>query len=138
MALILFRYWYLHWQNVFSAFLFLEFESKNIMKLVSSKITFSVLLVTIHNYFSFFLEHLNNKFETTLRCTLVVVWNYYYDYQMTQTGSRTTVKSKMELSVSIFDNFHSLAIVTLDPTVTTNIFNLQSWILIYTLKVNQF
>ena len=49
---------------------------------------------------------------------------------MTQTGSRTTVLSKMELLVTIFDNFHYLTIATkifildisgvLDPTLITD------------------
>ena len=48
-----------------------------------------------------------------------------------QTGFRTTVTSKMELFVTIFDSFHSLTIVTkslilhvasvLDPTLITDI-----------------
>ena len=59
---------------------------------------------------------------------------------MAQTGFRTTVTPKMELFVAIFDNFHSLTIVTkssilhvsggLDPTLITDIFASQSWILI--------
>ena len=36
----------------------------------------------------------------------------YIDYQTTQTGSRTTVTSKMGLFVNIFDIFHFLIIVT--------------------------
>ena len=36
----------------------------------------------------------------------------YIDYQRTQTGSRTTVTSKMELFVNIFDTFYFLIIVT--------------------------
>ena len=46
---------------------------------------------------------MNNKVETTLSCALVVAKNSYVDYQTTQTGSRTTVTSKMELLVTIFD-----------------------------------
>ena len=42
------------WQNVLSAFPFPEFESVQTMKLVSSKITFVILFLTIHNYFLFF------------------------------------------------------------------------------------
>ena len=76
---------------------------------------------------------MNNTFETTLSC-------YNVDYQMTQTGSRTTVTSKMELFATNFDSFHSLTIVkkisildvlgVVDPTLITDIFVLQSWILI--------
>ena len=81
-------------------------------------------IITIHNCFSFFLWHLNNTFETTLSCALVITWNiifcdftssYYGDYQTTQTGSRTTAISKMELYVTIFDSFHSLTIVINTP-----------------------
>ena len=36
----------------------------------------------------------------------------YIDYQTTQTGSRITVTSKMELFVIIFDTFHFLMTVT--------------------------
>ena len=71
------------------------------------------------------MKHLNNKSETTLIWTVVVA----VDYQTTQTGSRTTVTSKMELFVAIFDSFHSLTIGTkssvldfadiLDPTLTS-------------------
>ena len=53
---------------------------------------------------------------------------------MIQTGSRTTVTSKMEIFVTIFDNFHFLAIATkisildvagvFDPTLITDIFAL--------------
>ena len=59
---------------------------------------------------------------------------------MTQTGSRTTVTSKMELFATNFDSFHSLKIVkkisildvlgVVDPTLITDIFVSQSWILI--------
>ena len=65
---------------------------------------------------------------------------YYVNYQTTQTGSRATVTSKMELFVTIFDSFHSLTIVTkvsvldvadaLDPALNTDIFASQSGILI--------
>ena len=47
---------------------------KRSVKLVSPKIRFAVLFLTIHNYFAFFLEHLNNLFEITLSCILVVAW----------------------------------------------------------------
>ena len=109
------------------------------MKLVSTTIAFAVLFLTIHNYFFFFLEHLNNTFETTLSCTLVVTWNYYVEYQTTQTGFRTTVTSKTELFVTVFDSFHYLTIFTkisildaagvLDLTLITDIFASRSWIL---------
>ena len=59
----------------------------------------------------FFLEHLIITFETILSCALVVTW-YYVDDQTTQIGSRTTVTSKMELFVIIFDSLRSLKIVT--------------------------
>ena len=39
---------------------------------------------------------MNNTFETTWSCTLVVIWNYYVDHQTIQTGSKTTVTSKMD------------------------------------------
>ena len=51
---------------------------------------------------------------------------------MIQTGSRTTVTSKMEIFVTIFGSFHFLTIVTkisiidvagvFDPTLITDIF----------------
>ena len=40
-----------------------------------------------------------------------VAWNLYW-LSTTQTGSRTTVKSKMELFVNIFGTFYFLTIVT--------------------------
>ena len=67
-------------------------------------ITFTALFLTINSYFTFF-DHLNNTFETTLSCALVIVWNYYVNYQMTHAGSRTTVTSKLELFVTISDRF---------------------------------
>ena len=100
--------------------------------------TFAALFSTIHSYSRFFLEHLNSTFATTLSCTLLGAWNYYVNYQMTQTGSRTTVTSKLELFVTILTD--SLTIVTkisildvagvLDPTLIIDIFALQNWILI--------
>ena len=39
----------------------------------------------------------------------------YIDYQTTQTGSRITVTSEMELFVNIFDTFHFLIIVIKSP-----------------------
>ena len=105
-------------------------------------ITFAVAFLTIHNYLSFFVKHLNNTFETILSCTLVIAWNYYVDYQTAQTGLRTSVTSKMMLFMTIFDSFFSLKIVTkisildvagvldLTLTTTTDIFASQSWILI--------
>ena len=61
MTLILSRYSYSYWLNVLSAFRFPEFESVQTIKLVSSELTFyfisyTVLFLTIHNYFSFFSE----------------------------------------------------------------------------------
>ena len=89
---------------------------------------------------NFFLELLNNTFETTLSCTLVVAKNYYVDYQTTQTGPRTTVTCKIELFVTTFYSFRSLKISTkifildvagvLDPTPITEIVASHSWILI--------
>ena len=59
---------------------------------------------------------------------------------MAQMRFRTTVTSKIELFVTIFDSFYSLTIVTkssifnvagiLDMTVITDIFALQCWMLI--------
>ena len=82
----------------------------------------------------FFLEHLK-PFETNLNCTLVIAWNYYVDCQTTKMGFRTPATSKMDLFVTIFDNFHSLTIVTkisiLDaagvfhPTLITDVFTSQ-------------
>ena len=76
---------------------------------------------------------MNNTFEITLSC-------YNVDYQMTQIGSRTTVTSKMELFATNFDSFHSLTIFkkisildvlgVVDPTLITDIFVWQRWILI--------
>ena len=55
MALILSRLSYLHWENVFFTFSFPEFESVQTIKLiVSSKITFAVLFLTILHHFVFF------------------------------------------------------------------------------------
>ena len=57
----------------------------------------------------------------------------YIDYQTTQTGSRTTVTSKMELFVNIFDTFYFLIIVTKSSILDileTDIFSWHSWILI--------
>ena len=61
MTLILSRYSYSYWLNVLSAVRFPEFESVQTIKLVSSELTFyfisyTVLFLTIHNYFSFFSE----------------------------------------------------------------------------------
>ena len=53
--------------------------------------------------FLFFLEHLTNKFETTLGCTLTVAWNW-----RSQTGSRTPATSKMEFFVTIVNSFQPL------------------------------
>ena len=73
-------------------------------------ITFSGSILNYSQLFLiFFPEHLNNTFQTTLSCTLVVAWSYYVDYQTTQTG---TLTSKMELFVIIFDSLYSLTIVT--------------------------
>ena len=106
--------------------------------MVSSKIKFAALFLIIHNS-HFFLKHLNNIFETTLSCTLVITWNYVH-CQTTQTGSRITVAFMMELFVSIFDSFHFWIIFTkssilnvtgvLDPTLITDIFASHSWIFI--------
>ena len=41
-----------------------------------------------------------------------IMYNYYVDYQTTQTVSRTNVTSKMEQFVTIFDSSRSLTIVT--------------------------
>ena len=97
---------------------------------------FKLFIITFH----FFLEYLNNTFETTLSCTLVVAWNYYVDYQTTQTEPRTNVTSKMEIFVTIFYSFHSLTIFTkisildvagiLDPTIITDIVASRSQFLI--------
>ena len=46
MALVLSRYSYSHWQNVFSGFPFTEFESVQRTKPVSPKFTFDV----VYNY----------------------------------------------------------------------------------------
>ena len=56
------------------------------------------------NYFAFFSAE-------SLSCNQLS-HETYIDYQTTQTGSRTTVTSKMELFVNIFDTFHFLIIVT--------------------------
>ena len=107
LLLILSRYSYLHWQNVFFAFPFPEFESVQTIKL-----------------------KLHSSYRVKLQCRL----------STTQKGSRTTVTSKLKLFVTIFDSFHSLKIFTkvsildvanvLHPTFITDIFALQSWILI--------
>ena len=99
------------------------------------------LFIIISNLF---LDHLNNTFETTLSCTLVVARNYYVDYQSTQAGSRPIVTSKMELFVTTFDSLQSLTIVrkisildvagVLDPTLIKDIFAWQDWILTYLSK----
>ena len=99
------------------------------------------LFIIISNLF---LDHLNNTFETTLSCTLVVARNYYVDYQSTQAGSRPIVTSKMELFVTNFDSLHSLTIArkisildvagVLDPTLIKDIFAWQDWILTYLFK----
>ena len=99
------------------------------------------LFIIISNLF---LDHLNNTFETTLSCTLVVARNYYVYYQSTQAGSRPIVTSKMELFVTIFDSLHSLTIArkifildvagVLDPTLIKDIFAWQDWILTYLFK----
>lgn len=74
---------------------------------------------------------MSNTFEITLSYTVAVVWDYYVDYQATQTKSSTTVTYKVELFVTIIDSFHSLTITkkiifdvagVLDPTLTTDIF----------------
>ena len=54
MALILSRYSYSHWRNVFSAFSFPEFESAQRTKFLSSKFKFVDLFLTVHNYFTYF------------------------------------------------------------------------------------
>ena len=96
---------------------------------------FSVFIIT----FLSFLEHFSNTFETTLTCTLVVPWTFIY-YHRTQTGSITTVTSKMEHFRTIFDSFYSVTVPTkgsilnvvnnLDRTLITSIFASQGCILI--------
>ena len=85
---------------IFFAFPFPELDSVQTIKLVSS-----LHLPFYFLFYHFFLEHLNNTFETTLSCALVVEWNYYVDYQTTQTWSRTTATYKMELFRTIFWQF---------------------------------
>ena len=85
----------------FLLFLFSEYKRVQTIKLiVSPKIAFGVVFLTILYYFGFFLSRNQLSHET------------YIDYQTTQTGSRTTVKSKMELFVNIFGIFYFLTIVT--------------------------
>ena len=72
---------------------------QTIKLIVSSKTTFGVLFLTTLYYFE------------SLSCNQLL-YETYIDYQTTQTGSRTTVTSKMELFVNIFDTFHFLIIVT--------------------------
>ena len=79
-----------------------------------------------------FPEHLNNTFETTLSCILVL-------HELLCWSSNDS-NGIWELFETIFDSFHSLTIVTkisildvagvFDPTVITNIFASQCWILI--------
>ena len=118
---------------IFFAFPFPELESVQTIKLVSS-----LHLPFYFLFYHFFLEHLNNTFETTLSYALVVEWNYYVNYQTTQTWSRSNAVYKMELFRTIFDSFHSLTnftkISNLDaasifyPTLITDIFTSQDWI----------
>lgn len=54
MALILSCYSYLHWQNGFPTFLFPQLKSTQTVRIVSLKITISVLLLTIYIHFVMF------------------------------------------------------------------------------------
>lgn len=69
-----------------------------------------------------------------------LLYETHVNYQTAETGSRTFVTSKMELFVTIFNNFQSLKIVTkssildaadtFDPTFITDHFASHSWLLI--------
>ena len=54
----------------------------------------------------------------------------YIDYQTTQTGSRTTSTSKMELFVNIFDTLYFLIIVTKSSILDGRHFRLAQVVLI--------
>ena len=71
--------------------------------MVSSKITFGVLFLSILYYFAFFSESLSGN---------QLSHETYIDYQTAPTGSRTTVIPKMEFFVNIFDTFYFLITVT--------------------------
>ena len=86
------------------AFPFPEFESVQTIKLiVSSKIKFGVLFLIYSLLFRIFSE--------SLSCNQLS-HEAYIDYQTTQTASRNTATSKMELFVNIFDTFYFLIIIT--------------------------
>ena len=94
---------------------------------------FSIFVFSIYVLLGHLITTFNTTFETTLSCTLIVAWNNV-DYQTLQTRSRTTVTSKMELFVTIFDNFNSLTIVTSTIRLSLHIFSFRriwhfNWIL---------
>ena len=89
MALNILGYLCLHWSNVFPPFYFPGFESVQMIRIISSKITFVVPFLAIHNYFLLFADHLNNSFEPILNCILGVA-HYFIDYQTAKTRSKDT------------------------------------------------
>ena len=97
---------------------------QTIKLIVSSKIKFGVLFLIYSLLFRIFSE--------SLSCNQLS-HEAYIDYQTTQTGSRNTATSKMELFVNIFDTFYFLIIVTKSSILDileTDIFSWHSWILI--------
>ena len=96
----------------------------------------AVLFLTIHNYFSFYLEHLNT-YETTFTCILVVETYVDIRWPKRDIGPLKHIRWR---SLTIFDSFHFLTIATkssnldpvgiLHPTLITDIFTSQSWVLI--------